>query len=167
MVNVKVIVADDIIAAYNERIVTSPKLLETAFRRQITRLRKRILDTLQEDPGPVVYANNGRLRWKSEKQRRAYFATDGFGNGIPYRRTGQLLESYDVRIDPAGNGGSLLITNSDPSAPFVVGDDAQPYHLDTGWTQVADVVVEYEDIAADALIETWFTIIDPSGGVRR
>lgn len=165
-VTVKITVPNDIIDAYNTRIANSPKLLETAFNRQVTRLRRRILDTLQEDPGPVVYANNGRLRWKSERQRRAFFASNGFGGGIPSTRSGELQRAYDVRPDKSGsNGGILLITNSDPSAPYVVGDDAQPYHLDTGWPQIADVVVQYEDIAADALIETWLTITDPFAGV--
>ncbi len=35
---------------------------------------------------PVSYP----IQWDSEKQRRAFFATNGFGNGIPYSRTGDL-----------------------------------------------------------------------------
>lgn len=37
--------------------------------------------------------------WSSEKQRRAYFATDGFGGGIPYSRTMQLYEGAKFTIN--------------------------------------------------------------------
>jgi hypothetical protein len=36
---------------------------------------------------PVQYPIN----WDSEKQRRAFFATNGFGHGIPYVRTGEAV----------------------------------------------------------------------------
>jgi hypothetical protein len=162
---VRIIIPNDIISAYNDTITNSPKLLETAFNRQVTRLRGRILNALQEDPGPVVYADQGRLRWKSDRQRRAFFATNGFGGGIPYRRTGALQKAYDVRKESAEGGGILLITNSSPIADYVVFDSTQPYHLDTGWPQVADVVVQFEEIATNALIDTWLTVTDPTTGV--
>ena len=36
---------------------------------------------------PVQYP----IRWDSAKQRAAFFATNGFGNGIPYERTGNTV----------------------------------------------------------------------------
>lgn len=36
------------------------------------------------------------VKWDSERQRRAYFATDGFGHGIPYRRAGKLSDSWKI-----------------------------------------------------------------------
>jgi hypothetical protein len=41
-----------------------------------------------------------RVRWDSERQKRAYFATDGFGGGIPYRRTGTYGRSWIIRRNP-------------------------------------------------------------------
>jgi len=37
------------------------------------------------------------INWDSEKQRRAFFATDGFGRGIPTERTGAYTEGFKVR----------------------------------------------------------------------
>ena len=36
------------------------------------------------------------VTWDSERQRRAFFATNGFGNGIPYKRTGATKFSIDT-----------------------------------------------------------------------
>lgn len=36
------------------------------------------------------------INWDSEKQRRAYFATNGFGRGIPYRRNGRYEGGWDI-----------------------------------------------------------------------
>lgn len=37
--------------------------------------------------------------WSSDKQRRAYFATNGFGGGIPYSRTMQLYENASFKVN--------------------------------------------------------------------
>jgi hypothetical protein len=44
---------------------------------------------------PVQYP----IRWDSEKQRRAFFATDGFGHGIPYQRTGATKWTIDKSFE--------------------------------------------------------------------
>lgn len=57
------------------------------------------------------------VKWDSERQRRAYYATNGFGGGIPYRRTGDYENSF--KIEPLPNGVRFY---SDSSAlPFVGG----------------------------------------------
>lgn len=38
------------------------------------------------------------IHWDSERQRRAYFATDGFGRGIPSSRTGSERRWEIVRL---------------------------------------------------------------------
>jgi len=35
------------------------------------------------------------VTWDSEKQRKAFFATNGFGHGIPYERTGATVWTVD------------------------------------------------------------------------
>lgn len=45
------------------------------------------------EPGkPIQYP----VQWDSEKQRRAFFATNGFGKGIPYKRTGAYELGWKV-----------------------------------------------------------------------
>lgn len=37
------------------------------------------------------------IKWQTEKQRRAFFATDGFGRGIPTPRTGAYTQGFRVQ----------------------------------------------------------------------
>lgn len=43
-----------------------------------------IRDEMREPGDPIVYP----VQWDSTKQRKAFFATNGFGRGIPTKRTG-------------------------------------------------------------------------------
>ena len=37
------------------------------------------------------------VKWDSEKQRRAFFASNGFGRGIPARRTGKYNQAWAIQ----------------------------------------------------------------------
>ncbi|MFH0938248.1 MAG: hypothetical protein V1899_03070 [Planctomycetota bacterium] len=69
---------------------------------------------------PIRYPVN----WDSERQRRAYFASDGFGAGIPYRRTGAYEKGWYIRRNPrpsrAQDGYSLI--HGSPIAKYIGGD---------------------------------------------
>lgn len=39
------------------------------------------------------------VTWDSARQRRAFFATNGFGHGIPYERTGNTKFAVDKRFE--------------------------------------------------------------------
>lgn len=156
MFKAKVIVATDVLDAIDDAAMKSPKLMQTAFRRATRRLRARILADLRDEPN----APNYPLRWKSERQRRYVMAKLRKDNNLPYKRTGKLLAGWRVEFEPDADGGLLVVENDTLYARYVVGDDAQPFHLDTGWVQGANVVSDYRVIAEDVLIETWFTIAD-------
>jgi hypothetical protein len=70
------------------------------------------------DLRPVVYP----IDWQTEKQRRAYFATDGFGKGIPTKRTGEHTRAW-VFIWKSSNGGAGVLTLQNPkkAARFIFG----------------------------------------------
>jgi len=36
------------------------------------------------------------IKWDTEKQRKAFFASDGFGRGIPTKRTGEYQKGWKV-----------------------------------------------------------------------
>lgn len=152
---------DDVLQAYSEHAERLPALTHAAFQRRALAVRRRVIAKLTVVPGPPHYP----IRWKSRKQRRAYFATDGFGAGIPSERSGILLDSYDVRLETEGYGGFITVTNDDPKAVYVVGDEAQPFHLDTGYVQVSTVIAEERPLVEDELIDTYFTLTDPFAGV--
>ena len=58
------------------------------------------------------------IKWDSEKQRRAFFATDGFGAGIPTSRTDKLVNAW--QIVKITDGYSLV--NATPYTKYVQGN---------------------------------------------
>lgn len=42
------------------------------------------------------------IEWDSDRQRKAFFASDGFGGGVPYNRTGHYQNSWTVERQPLG-----------------------------------------------------------------
>lgn len=74
--------------------------------------------------------------WFSDKQRRYVMAQINSGGiVIPYARTGQLGRSWVL----THQGKSLVISNTAPSAPYVVGFAAQSRHEKAvGWKKVTE-----------------------------
>ena len=105
---------------------------------------------LAQAPRGVVYP----IRWKSVKQRRAFFATNGFGKGIPYRRTGTIARSWQIEAETIDNVTVVAISNPAEGAQFVYGrvDNAsyqQPFHIVTGWPSANDVVRVGQELLID------------------
>lgn len=128
--------------------------MQNAVRGKHGRLANKTLRKLMAVPGPPVYP----LRWKSSRQRRAFFATRGFGRGIPTVRTGEMVSGWRVTVENRPDGGVLVLENPSPVMPFVQGERAQPFHRDTGWVQVGDVREDYLHEAGGVVIETWRTV---------
>lgn len=97
-------------------------------------------------PGPVEYP----IRWKSEKQRRWYFAHRR-GN-LPYVRqtdseSQRLGPSWAVSMLPFGAVVGTRVTY----APFVQdAERQQPFHRDTGWRTDREVV---EEVVESGVVE--------------
>src|SRR6056297_1510184 len=147
---------NDIIDAIENNAGKLPALMNTAFKRQRTKIRQSVLARLRVEPGPVKYT----IQWKSDKQRKAFFASNGFGKGIPTKRTGALTKAWDVEFTEAGETYEIVATNNKPYARYVIGDDQQPFHRNTGWYQADNILIDETIKAQDALIETWFTVTD-------
>jgi hypothetical protein len=161
MIRVTVSVDDDVLEELQRTVRRSGALAKRAFKRQVTRERTRLLSELRYTPPKPTYP----LRWQSPKQRAAFFATNGFGKGIPYQRTGKLNAGWDLTTVENANEMSVQVENATPYARFVVGDDAQRMHLDTGWRQAAPVIANSRERLNDRLIDTWFTLTDERAGV--
>lgn len=131
--------------------------LDALQRQALTRLERRLRQTLLPAytarvraawtpyPTPVKYP----IAWKSERQRRAFFATNGFGGGIPYRRTGALGRGWEWTLVREPDGFLITIANRAPAARFVIGLDQQPFHAATGWPKpgAADAQRVADDLA--------------------
>lgn len=83
------------------------------------------------------------IHWDSEKQRRAFFATGGFGRGIPSKRTGELEGGWQVvRLGDSG----YRLENASAHAKYVTGDAYGQVHsgIHKGRWPIAREVVEQE-----------------------
>ncbi len=121
------------------------------------------LDELQTVPPRRQWPGDypeGHLEWESERQQRAYWATDGFGKGIPYPRTGELPAAWAIEPFREADGIGASIVNRNPAAPFVYGSLAksnpgrfqQRFHRITGWERMYDTVVFWLDALQEAFV---------------
>jgi hypothetical protein len=67
------------------------------------------IKTVMQEPGEEV---SYPINWDSERQRKAYFSTDGFGHGIPYVRTGEHEAAWEAKQITDG----YELSNPDPAA---------------------------------------------------
>lgn len=104
----------DIVEAWQDAIIQSPQTTRVFIEGTIVGDIERKVRAVDVYPGPVKYP----IEWTSEKQRRAFFATDGFGAGIPYKRSGTFFDDVTVTLDPSEL--NLSIANPNPVAPIAV-----------------------------------------------
>ncbi len=108
------------------------------------------------------------VKWDSEKQRRAYFATDGFGGGIPTQRSGRYEAAWDIRRNPspdrAREGYSLY--NKLDWAQYVggnaYGDRQSRIHRDR-WNKLAAAVRKAVDGLPGKVREHILILAEKSG----
>lgn len=156
----------DITDAYRDLESDLGKLVTTTFRRRLVKTGQRILRIVKVKPGPVVYANNGKLRWKSRKQQQAFFASNGFGGGIPTERTDAYINDFEVVVETTDFAGSVSVINNNPAAGYIGGDDQQPFHEDTGWPNITKTLEAEEPNVEDDLINDYFLLADPEALTR-
>ena len=102
----------------------------------IYRTADQIREEISKPGSPPTYPIN----WDSERQRKAFFATDGFGRGIPTKRSNEYVEAYHVvrREDGAEVGNPLS------HAKFIGGRAQSNIHKGR-WPifwEVADVIIQ-------------------------
>lgn len=59
------------------------------------------------------------IQWASVKQMKAFFASDGFGGGIPHVRTNRYVDAW--QIETIGDKGYRL-ANTAPGAKYIGGN---------------------------------------------
>lgn len=131
--------------------------------RRGNQLAGRALARLKTEPGSPVYP----IRWKNERQRRGFFASKGFGRGIPASRSNPsaVLAGWDAEFVSTEDGGIVALTNSEPHMKYVQGDSVQPFHLDTGYVQVNDVEQEAFFEMEGVAVQEFFVSADLLEGV--
>lgn len=93
---------------------------------------------LKYEPPQVTHDASNPYQWTSEKQRKAFFATDGFGRGIPTVRTHDGVNSWTVTKKDS-NWTQVKIEGGNK---FVQGEQQQRGHAADGWRKYADIVTD-------------------------
>lgn len=157
MYQVKVTVDTDVLDTLAEAYQKSPRTIKTFLNRSLLpQYLKRIQQQWTPYPGAVRYP----IQWASDKQRRAFFATNGFGGGIPYQRTRTLQQSWVFAIQDYPGGAEISIGNTADAARYVIGADQQPFHRNTGWPRIDDEATALTGELTDDVIDLYFQIMD-------
>ncbi len=118
-----------------------PEHIERYARRELRPfVSQRVDQTLRREPPVRSYPEDYPLEWTSEKQQRAYFVTDGFGAGIPYRRTHEYVQGWHVRGDYTHGLTAIEVYHDDEVVDFVAGRRQQRFHRITGWPNANDTL---------------------------
>ena len=88
-----------------------PKVSRLAIYRTSQRIQQRMKKAGAKPSHPIP--------WVSDKQRKAFYASEGFGGGIPHRRSGRYTEAW--KIIQKGNTGYTVLNDS-PGAKFIGGN---------------------------------------------
>lgn len=94
---------------------------------------------LKHEPTQKTHDENNPYQWTSEKQRKAFFATDGFGRGIPTVRTHETSGGWTVATEDS-DWTRVRIENEAEGAHWVYGDGQQRGHAADGWRYYWDIV---------------------------
>lgn len=133
-----------------------PKETAAAFEEVYPPIREQALIDLRRIPARRYWQKED---WASEKQRIAFFATNGFGGGIPHRRTGRLPAGWQMDARVQGVTIHAEIKNTEKGAPYVYGSLAssgqgkyqQRGHIRTGWSKAYTIVTFWLDALKDDL----------------
>lgn len=161
MIRVKATTPIPLFEQVGDNITRAPAIFNTAWARQQGRIRSYAKQTLKVKPGKPKYP----IKWTSPRQRRFVMAKLRREGNLPYKRTDAMINAWDVSFTATIDGGSLTLFNPSESAEFVVGDEQQGFHAETGWYRVDDVQKRISDFAATTLVQTWVTAVDPFAGV--
>jgi hypothetical protein len=121
------------------KVLLNPQSYQRALDRALLASGKEVLKIAAKEPGPSVQP----VEWKSEKQRRFYFAMRReWGLPPKYTRSSRLRTSWVARRNDAT---SLIVAPTARYAMFVQGNWQQPFHRNTGWITDRQIKTEFID----------------------
>ena len=156
MYNLKIKLPDNLLKSIKTLPATSYKMMHVEMEKTVKpAVQREVTDLVATYPGPVQYP----FEFGTAKSRRAFFATKGFGRGIPTVRTGELGRSWLVRYRFAQTIGTLILENTDPAAKYVYGNKGQrqiPGHFKTGWGRDLPPALQLiDEYAVKLIIDAW------------
>jgi len=128
-----------------------PEFIAIAGDEALSDIEEEFLRELQEEPRK---STGVKPNWTSRLQQVAYFASNGFGAGIPFKRTGKLAAGWKIIGKLVGGAWIIVVLNPARAARFVYGSMAisnvarairfqQKFHAITGWKPVAPIVIKW------------------------
>lgn len=151
----KLIVTDDQFTPLAARIRYTNRDVAKDFAVRRLPVDRKALTWLRFTPAKPHYP----IIWQSERQRKAFWATNGFGRGIPTQRSGKLQASWSVKQETTATGGSLSFFNSTDYGDYVQGDRQQEMHIASGYHNVNEGVTLYAVEYAATLEQSFFSIL--------
>jgi hypothetical protein len=145
--------------AINVRVAQAPALFETMQKRSMTRLGQRAMAVLRVEPPQGRTA--GITRLMTPRQRRAFWATNGFGGGIPHVRTHGISQGWKYTV----NAGEFAIFNDNPAVGYVEGAQQQPFLAAIGWLYAPPILEAFTTEAEAITMSNFQTAFDPFAGV--
>ena len=149
--------------------VSSPKLLDTATKRAVSRtsseIRKFLAETKPQSALPFRWSHNPA---KQARARRWYFANKvpKGSKGGRYQRTGRMVKAFNVVGKIISGGAVISIENRAKGSEFVHGARQVPSHARTGWNTVEETRRKFAPILSKRLAENIVTVLDERAGVR-
>lgn len=146
--NAEVAISRDLLDELATAAATMPDAIDQYARREVRPFASQWVDrTLRRAPGPAKHP----IQWTPSKhpedadkppntrwgyysrQKAKFFATNGFGGGIPYTRSGKFVSGWHVRADYEGGLSSIRVYHEDEVEQFITGRHQQQFHRNTGW----------------------------------
>lgn len=134
----------------------SSGLMRRTWEQNLRGVSSTLYREITKPPGKVARP----IEWQTPKQRRAYFATNGFGKGIPYKRTGKLQKGWKLEFDYGSNDGLLTLTNPADATIYVQGSLQQRMHRNTGWPRADEITDKYQRDFTEQTIEAWLIVAE-------
>lgn len=156
LVRAQVRITDDSVVTDHQTLLREfPARATQTVNRTVKRVRNRVTQRFKKVPRRPSFPY-GQFPWASRKQQQAFHASNGFGRGIPTRRTGDFVRAWKLVVLPQDSGiPGIGVYNPTFYRKFVTGRFQQPFHVNR-WYREADLFREanrelHTEVKADLL----------------
>jgi hypothetical protein len=144
--------------------VAGPKS-QAEFRRRATNYRRRWITRFRV-AAPRPSYGFGMFPWTTKRQQQAFHASNGFGAGIPTVRSSDGFEQhYDLHVETRGMDGFVSVENTSDHAPYLIGDQIQPFFQSTWAEQFRRTYDAAQIDAINDISQGWYVALFQHLGV--
>lgn len=156
MLNVIVEVPVDRFDDWGRQFAEAPALMATFWQQNMIKVTAQAtLPQLRITPGAPP---PGITRLMTPRQRRAFWATDGFGGGIPHQRTNAVPQGWQQEVEASAQGGLASVFNNVPATYWAEWYGQQPFLKAVGWLFAPPILERWTEIGVEVTEETWMLV---------